>query len=389
METGDALFRLIPGPPSWTIPWNALEGTCLSPFLSRMAHTRQNPIYHGEGDVLAHTRLVCQALAALEEFRRLEEGRRRAVFLAALLHDIGKIPRTRLEDGQWTSPHHAAAGAAMARELLWLDCGWCGRPDWQRLRETVCALIRYHSLPVYAAYEENGPRRLLKAAANGELLPDFSIELLCLLSKADALGRVCADRAEMLERIELCGVLAEEEGCLTGPRRFSSQHTAFSYFSGKRDCPDSGSYDDTWGQVILMSGLPGTGKDTWIAEHCPDLPVVSLDNIRAELGIPPTQPQRRVVDEARARAGVLLRQKQPFIWNATNVTADLRRRQVELFTAYHASVRIVYLEAAWQDELRRNQGRDAAVPEGAILRMLGRLVPPERFEAQQVEWLCV
>ncbi len=389
METGDTLLKLVPGPPSWTIPWDNLEETCLSPFLSQMAHTRQNPIYHGEGDVLAHTKLVCQALAALEEFRRLDEGKRQAVFLAALLHDVGKIPRTRLEDGQWTSPRHAAAGAAMARELLWLDCGWCGRPEWQRLRETVCALIRYHSLPIYAAFEENGVRRLLKAAANSELLPDFSIELLCLLSKADALGRVCADQTEMLEKIALCGVLAEEAECLTGPREFFSRHSAFSYFSGRLDRPDCGLYDDTWGQVILMSGLPGTGKDTWIAEHCPDLPVVSLDNIRAKLGIAPTQPQRRVVDEARAKAGALLRQKRPFIWNATNVTADLRRGQVELFTAYHASVRIVYLETAWQDELRRNRGRDAAVPEGAILRMLNRLVPPERFEAQRVEWLCV
>ena len=42
-------------------------------------------------------------------------------------------------------------------------------------------------------------------------------------------------------------------------------------------------YDDTWGEVILMCGLPGTGKDTWIRENCPDLPVVSLDEIRKEM----------------------------------------------------------------------------------------------------------
>ena len=35
-------------------------------------------------------------------------------------------------------------------------------------------------------------------------------------------------------------------------------------------------YDDTWGEVILMCGLPGTGKDHWIRSHCPSLPTVWL-----------------------------------------------------------------------------------------------------------------
>ena len=85
----------------------------------------------------------------------------------------------------------------------------------------------------------------------------------------------------------------------------------------------------------------------------------------------------------------LLRKKRPFVWNATNVTADLRQRQVQLFTSYHASVRIVYLETEWNEELRRNKHRAAAVPEDAILRMLAKLTPPEPFEAHRVEWRCL
>lgn len=389
METEDTLLRLIPGPLDWSVPWEALERTCLGAPLSQMEGVRQNPAYHGEGDVLTHTRLVCEALAGLEEFRGLEERRRQAVFLAALLHDAGKISRTRLEGGSWTAPYHAAAGAGMARELLWLDGGWCGRTDWQTLRETVCTLIRCHSLPPHAVYEKDGPRRLFKAAANGELLPEFSIELLCLLAKADILGRVCGDQAELLDAVELCRAMAEEQGCLTGPRVFPSRQSAFSYFSGRLDTPDCPLYDDAWGEVILMCGLPGTGKDTWIARNCPELPVVSLDAIRAELNIPPVGPQKRVVETARRRARALLRARRPFVWNATSVTADLRRGLTELFTDYRASVRVVYLETEWEEELRRNAGRDAAVPEPAIRRMLAKLTPPERFEAHRVEWLCV
>ena len=389
MEVKDTLLRLIPAPPDWNVAWEKLERTCVGPLLSQMAGIQQDPAYHGEGNVLAHTKLVCEALAELEQFRQLDESKRQAVFLAALFHDIGKITRTRLEDGRWTSPHHAAAGAAMARELLWLDCGWCGQPHWQALRETVCCLICYQSLPPHVVYEKDGTRRLLKAAADGELLPDFSIELLCLLAKADILGRVCEDQAELLEAVELCGALAEEQKCLTGPRVFPSRHTAFSYFSGRLNTSDCELYDNTWHEVILMCGLPGTGKDTWIASHYPHLPMVSLDAIRAELGISPVGPQKKVIDKARCRARTLLRAKQPFVWNATNVAADLRHGLVELFTDYHASVRIIYLETGWEEELRRNAGRTAVVPEHTILRMLGNLTPPHRFEAHRVEWHCI
>lgn len=388
MEEKDVILRLTPKPPDWSISWDALRHCGLGMLLSQMSGIPQDPAYHGEGDVLTHTQMVCEALAGLDQFRKLNERKRQEVFLAALLHDIGKIRCTRLEDGRWTSPHHAAVGAAMARELLWLDYGWCGQPDWQALRETVCTLIRYHTLPLHAVYEADGARRLLKAAADGALLPDFSVELLCLLAKADILGRICGDRAELLEVVELCEVMAEEYGCLAGPRPFPSRHTAYSYFSGKLELPDYELYDAAWGEVILMCGLPGTGKDTWIASRYPSMPVVSLDAIRAELGISPEGPQKRAADEAKARSKALLRGKRPFVWNATNVSADLRRGLVELFTAYHASVRIVYLETEWEEERRRNANRAAVVPERAILRMLSKLTPPEGFEAHGVEWRC-
>lgn len=391
MDAKETLERLVPGPPDWAVRWEELEKTGLWPLLSRLSKTPQNPAYHGEGDVLAHTRLVCGALAGLEGFRRLDGEGRLTVFLAALLHDIGKISCTRLEDGQWTSPRHGPVGAAMARELMWLEWGWCGRPELRDLRETVCALIRCHALPVHAALEEDGPRRLIRAAADGELLPGFTLERLCLLARADALGKVCADQREQLDAVELCGALAEECGCLTGPRAFASPYTAFACYAGRVDRPDYELYDSTWGEVVLMCGLPGTGKDTWIASHCPGLPVVSLDAVRAELGAAPSGPQQRVAEEARNRARALLRERRPFVWNATSITPDLRKKQIDLFASYGASVRVVYLETGWEEERRRNAGRagPARVPEEAILGMLARLTPPERFEAHRVEWHCI
>lgn len=383
------LLKLVPRPPDWTIPWEKWRATAFGPLFAQLEKTPQDALWHGEGDVWTHTRMTCEALTGLPRFRALDEERCAAVFLAALLHDAGKPRTTRPEDGRLTSPRHAAVGAAMVRELLWLEYGWCGQPRWQELRETVCALIRRHTLPPHAAFEENGPRQLLRAASAGALLPGFSVELLCLLAEADVLGRRAADRQQQLEAVQLCGVLAEELGCLTGPGPFPSGRALYAYCSGAQAEPFYDPYDDAWGEVVLLSGLPGTGKDTWIAAHCPDLPVVSLDAIRKELDVSPEEPQSRVADEARSRARALLRARQPFVWNATSVSPSLRRKQIDLFSGYRARVRVVYLETGWEEQLRRNRGRAAAVPEAVICRMLGKLTPPERWEAHRVDWFCL
>ena len=182
--------------------------------------------------------------------------------------------------------------------------------------------------------------------------------------------------------------MAQEQGCLDGPYPFASVRTQRALFSGGRVWKGQELYDDTWGEVLLMCGLPGTGKDTWLRTHRPDLPTVCLDDIRRELGVGPEDDQGRVVQAAKERARAFLRRKQPFAWNATCLTAR-RAQQIDLFEAYGARVRVVYLETGWKENLRRNANRPDAVPEGVLYDMLDRLEPPERFEAQNVEWLCV
>jgi len=215
------------------------------------------------------------------------------------------------------------------------------------------------------------------------------LHLLCLLSEADVRGRISADTQEKLEEIQLSRELAQEAGCLHGPCAFASPVTAHACLSGKSVWPEQQLHDDSWGEVILLCGLPGTGKDTWIAQNCAQLPTVSLDDIRREMNIKPTDKQGRVVQAAQEQARRHLRAKQPFVWNATSLTPMLRRKQIQLFEEYGASVRIVYLETGWAENMRRNAGRVHRVPESVIGSMLGRLIPPERQEARHVEWLCI
>ena len=138
---------------------------------------------------------------------------------------------------------------------------------------------------------------------------------------------------------------------------------------------------------MLLSGLPGAGKDTWIEQHLSHWPQISLDAIRRELRLPPTKKQGQVVQRAREMARIHLRAAEPFVWNATQLSRDQRRQCLDLFHDYRARIRIVYVEAS-RDLLRQqNRAREDAVPETVIERLLDRWEVPDPFEAHRVDYV--
>lgn len=383
------MMSLIPASADEKIDWTAIESLFAPCGFSDLTRTPQNPAYHGEGDVLTHTKLVCDTLNRMDAFHALPPRQKTALFLAAILHDIGKGKTTRLEDGVWVSPHHASTGSMIVRAFLWRDCGLCGTAEKMRFRETVCALVRFHMLPMHLSDQEDTQRKAREVASFAELAPDFSWKLLCLLAEADVRGRTAADVDECLEKVELCRLLTEEAGCFRSPYPFPDAFTKRAYLTGRRVSPEHSLFDDTWGEVIMLSGLPGTGKDTWIRENAPELPMISLDEIRKELAIGPTESQGAVVQAAHERAKEYLREEQAFVWNATSLTKETRQTQVSLFERYGARVRIVYLESDWSTRTARNRGRIDKVHESAVERMLEKTLPPTPEEAQIVDWFFV
>ena len=60
---------------------------------------------------------------------------------------------------------------------------------------------------------------------------------------------------------------------------------------------------------------------------------------------------------------------------------------IQLFAAYHAQIRIVYLELPMAQVLAQNKDRQHPVPSATIYRYEDRLEIPDRTEAHQVDYL--
>ena len=355
----------------FSLEW--LAGRC--PELSALKEVPQDPEYHGEGDVYRHTEMVCRELAVLSQWQELEKEEQEILFLAAAFHDIGKAACTKQEDGKWISPKHTLVGEKEFRRIAYREAEYFGLSF--RQRETAAKLIRFHGLPVWFWTKGRMEFDLLKAA---ECIP---LRLLYLLSKADVRGRI-SEESELEEHVELFADYAEELGVWERPYAFANPFTKYQYFHKEGMWQGADLYDDTEFDVVLMSGLPLAGKDSWIEENGKGLPVISLDAIREELGILPAKGSGRVVQMALERAKERLRRKEPFIWNATNLIRETRQKLTGLFAGYGARVHILYLEAPYRELIARNRKRERHIPEQVLEEMIRKLEIPEPWEAYEV-----
>ncbi len=363
---------LAPDARSPVIDWRAIEAAF--DWFRELAGCQQDPVFHAEGDVAIHTRMVVEALVADPDWRALTEAERATLFWAALLHDVAKPATTRIgDDGRITARGHSRRGQIMARIILWrLSVPF-------RQREQICHLITHHQVPYYLL-ERDKPERLLHLISH-----QTRCNLLAILATADVRGRICQDASRLHDNIALFSELAREQECLTAPRAFANDHSRFLYFRLAERSPDYTAHDDWWSGVTLLSGLPASGKDTGLAAHRGDHAVVSLDDLRADLGVDPADQQGPVLAAAREQAKVALRAGRPLIWNGTNLSRDRRDGLISLFADYRAKVTIVYCETSEPELSRRNAARDSPVPAKAVTRMLDHWQPPDQTECHALE----
>ena len=345
------------------------------PSLAALYDTPQDKEHHAEGDVGIHTEMVVRALLEDDEYGNSDPGRRTRLFFAALLHDIGKPLCTREEGGRITSRGHSAVGAIDARVLLWR----AGYP--LEDREKVCQMIAHHQNPFFAIRQDRPEYWVRKISS----LADVS-EIACM-ARADNAGRISVGYRETLDSINLFSMLAEEQGCLDTPYVFPDDHTRVAYFRSHGELwADSPVFKKNGSEVIMLSGLPASGKDTWVAKNAGALPVLSFDDAREELGLKHGDKDAgRAVHLVVDRAKELLRRGEPFVWNATNISPLIRGKALDLLHAYSAQVSCVYLEAPESVIHARNSARDNTLTNKGIDRMLLRWDLPTLLEVHQMK----
>ena len=324
------------------------------PWAREMAACGQDALWHAEGDVWTHTRLVAAELERLEGWPGFGRDSQLKLVFAALFHDAGKPATTVIdpETGRTRSPKHALVGVEICRTVLReLGCALA-------FREEVANLVRYHGRPAYLLEKPDPAREVISLswAVDNRLLYSFAL--------ADTRGRRTAEMSRPEDDLQLWKMAAEEQECFGRPYRFVNDHARFLFF---RDALSSLHYtprEDYRCTVTLMSGLPGAGKDTWLADNRPDLPVVSLDGLRAGLGVDPTDDQGGVIQAAREKCREHLRAGRDFAFNATNTVRQTRERWIDLFADYAARVEVVYLEPPWTRSCVRTSGVRTACPGG-------------------------
>ncbi len=356
---------------------------CLAAFpeLELAKVTPQSPTYHQEGDVWTHTMMVVESLLAMPDYQTSARPDQEITFLAALLHDVSKHSTTVVDEatGEVSQPGHSRRGSIDTRVALWdADAPFS-------VREAICRLISVHQVPFFAL--EGSRKGKTPEFIVRELSCQMDLNLLAMLAEADMRGRICPDQGKVLDAIALFRELAMEENCYGQRRAFADAHTAVSYFRGADVHPDYSLFQEPGSKVIVMAGLPASGKNTWVEKNHPTLPVVSFDDAREELGLRHGKNEGMVAHRAVDMAKELLRAKAPFVWNATHLSTQMRTKTLDQLYAYGAEVEVVYLEKPRDELLRRNTKRDTSLTNKGLQEMLIRWEVPLPTEAHKVTYL--
>lgn len=346
-----------------------------SELFERMKATPQDPVHHQEGDVYVHTEMVLNALLSLPEFGQLTDFEQEILVYTALFHDVCKPDTIEISpDERISNPRHATKGANLVRQIL-------DKEDFDyELISKVFYMVYYHGYPL-RFFEKEQP---LKSAIKMSLLANN--QLLYLFAKADLLGRVCEDSDSLFYNLECFKEYCVENGIYDRPKQFHADFDRFYYFNQDDSFPDTQIFHQFDFEVFMMVGLPASGKDTYIKKHLTHLPVISLDQIRVEMKVKPTDNQGIVIQYAKEKSKEFCRQKRSFVWNATNITKNMRSTLVSLWLPYNPKINMVFTYKNIDKTLKDNELREQEnkIPNAKILHLFEKLEFPDITECHSL-----
>lgn len=141
--------------------------------------------------------------------------------------------------------------------------------------------------------------------------------------------------------------------------------------------------------VYLMVGIPGSGKSTWCKNTHPDLPVVSRDNIRAELGYTKdsdekavlTREQEKQVTNAEYKKIIYLATDgKDFIIDDTN-TGVYRKDMIDKLRKLNLKIIGVNLKTSLSTCIERRKGQ---IPEYIMHKLYAKKIDLKPGEVDEI-----
>lgn len=350
----------------------------LSTWVDRMKNTIQDSEYHAEGDVWTHTSMVLKSLVEDKDFDNFNENEKEILYLSALFHDIGKFITTKNENGKIISKGHSKASYHITYELL-------NNIDLYKL-VSILHLIKLHGHPIHFL-EKSQFDIEYEVIKNSHLTNN---KLLYYLVKADLNGRKSnSDIFDYELILDYYKDTSIKLNCWDKPFEFYNKYHRYLYLVEKSHHYIDTPYNDRKSNVYLMSGLPGSGKDYYINKNLNDLNIISLDNIRKQLKVKPTDNQGKVISFAMDKAKEYLRKGEDFVWNATNTSYNIRQKLLNTFNLYKPYINWVYIHDSYENILSKNKSRNDVeiVPDNVIFNLMKKLEIPTILEGMDIKYI--
>lgn len=334
--------------------------------------TPQDHIWHAEGNVHIHTNMVLQEVYKLIDSNNLNIDDQVTLILAALFHDIAKPITTiatyseRDKRDCIKSPKHEIMGRDyLAYRLLDLELN-------EYVYKNVISLVAYHQIPKLLVIK-NEPK-----SAYVKHMKMVNYELMYLLEVADMKGRICPDIHEQIGYLDLYKMFCDEYKVNITD---SYNHIVGTYLMSIDQLYSLDEAEQKlWNHkehsnVTIMCGIPGSGKSSSVSGN-----VISLDEIRKELGDTSYKKTSEAMVIAKERMKEYLRNKQDFTYDATNYRKDFRKKIFDLCHDYHAKVTLHMVMKPLKKCIVDNKDRKNPVEDSYIIKQFERFEYPEYGE---------
>lgn len=350
--------------------WDKIQST---PEFACMKACEQDAYWHKEGNVWSHTVSVCKHASDIAHFYVKEL---REIFLAAaLFHDIGKPVTTRTDkNGRIHSYGHEEVGEKITRAMLW--------DEDIKAREYVCSLVRWHMEILHVLDHKDYLERLV------EISKEVNIQLLTDLKRCDMQGSISCDSQKendfkTLHTVRKISEIIGVENMSKLPTR--NQLANFSWHDAVK--------------IYVMIGLPGSGKSTWVQNHCrhdnmedggTNWAIISRDSIRVAQGICKpgekvvgTHIQEEAVSEQFDRDLVdAVKNHYTILIDNISLSRKYRDKYKELLRNYNIKWVYVYLQAPTLDD--NKERRKGEVSPDVLDSMTQRLDWPRACEYDEL-----